>query len=86
MGRQAIDERYIFDRDMAWLRECDAVVSEVTQPSLGTVYGTAVLGSGVEGGGCRAATTIDDRVRVALAGVGYELGMAEALNKPVLCL
>ncbi len=32
---QAKDERFIYERDMAWLRECDAVVSEVTQPSLG---------------------------------------------------
>ena len=35
---QARDERFIYDRDMAWLRECDAVVSEVTQPSLGVGY------------------------------------------------
>jgi 2'-deoxynucleoside 5'-phosphate N-hydrolase len=43
----------IHDRDMAWLRECDLIVAEVTQPSL---------------------------------GVGYELGWACALKKPVLSL
>jgi nucleoside 2-deoxyribosyltransferase len=43
----------IWEQDMAWLREADAVVAEVTVPSL---------------------------------GVGYELGMAEALGIPVLCL
>ena len=43
----------IFSRDVAWLGEADAVVAEVTGPSL---------------------------------GVGYEIGMAEALGKPVLCL
>ena len=38
---------------MAWLRQSDAVVAEVTTPSL---------------------------------GVGYELGAAENIGKPVLCL
>jgi nucleoside 2-deoxyribosyltransferase len=38
---------------LAWLSASDAVVAEVTTPSL---------------------------------GVGYELGIAEKLNKPVLCL
>ncbi len=28
----------VFGRDMAWLRECDAVVAEVTAPSLGVGY------------------------------------------------
>ena len=46
-------DRYIHDRDMAWLESCDLVVAEVTTPSL---------------------------------GVGYELGLATALAKPVLCL
>jgi nucleoside 2-deoxyribosyltransferase len=43
----------IFDRDVAWLREADAVIAEVTVPSL---------------------------------GVGYELGRADALGLPILCL
>ena len=43
----------IYERDAAWLRSSDAVIAEVTTPSL---------------------------------GVGYELGLAEALDKPVLCL
>ncbi|XP_065769422.1 5-hydroxymethyl-dUMP N-hydrolase [Muntiacus reevesi] len=46
-------DRFIHDRDLAWLQQADAVVAEVTQPSL---------------------------------GVGYELGRAVALHKPVLCL
>ncbi|XP_013372363.1 PREDICTED: 2'-deoxynucleoside 5'-phosphate N-hydrolase 1 isoform X1 [Chinchilla lanigera] len=58
-------DKFIHDRDLAWLQQADspgttsqlpfspAVVAEVTQPSL---------------------------------GVGYELGRAVALNKPVLCL
>ncbi|KAB0337781.1 hypothetical protein FD755_025470, partial [Muntiacus reevesi] len=46
-------DRLIHDRDLAWLQQADAVVAEVTQPSL---------------------------------GVGYELGRAVALHKPVLCL
>ncbi len=28
----------VFTRDMTWLRECDAVVAEVTAPSLGVGY------------------------------------------------
>jgi len=52
-GDDGPNDRYIHDRDMAWLRDCDLVVAEVTVPSL---------------------------------GVGYELGWACALGKPVLAL
>ena len=52
-GDDGPDDRFIHDRDMAWLAGCDLVVAEVSAPSL---------------------------------GVGYELGWATALNKPVLCL
>ncbi|MEN6622885.1 MAG: nucleoside 2-deoxyribosyltransferase [Smithella sp.] len=31
-------DRYIHDRDMAWLSICDVVVAEVTVPSLGVGY------------------------------------------------
>ena len=43
----------IFQRDLSWLQSADAVVAEVSTPSL---------------------------------GVGYELGIAEKLKTPVLCL
>ena len=52
-GDDGPDDRFIHDRDMAWLSACDFVVAEVSVPSL---------------------------------GVGYELGYAVALKKPVLCL
>jgi nucleoside 2-deoxyribosyltransferase len=52
-GEKDLDEHKIHQRDLAWLSASDAVVAEVTTPSL---------------------------------GVGYELGIAEKLNKPVLCL
>lgn len=52
-GDDGPDNRYIHDRDMAWLTSCNLVIAEVTIPSL---------------------------------GVGYELGLATALKKPVLCL
>ncbi len=52
-GDDGPSDRYIHDRDMAWLSSSDLVVAEVTVPSL---------------------------------GVGYELGWATALKKPVLCL
>lgn len=52
-GDDGPGNRYIHDRDMAWLSSCDLVVAEVTTPSL---------------------------------GVGYELGWATALKKPILCL
>ena len=51
-GDDGPNDRYIYDRDMAWLKACDCLVAEVSMPSL---------------------------------GVGYELGYAVALNKPVLC-
>jgi 2'-deoxynucleoside 5'-phosphate N-hydrolase len=53
IGDDGPDDRYIHDRDMAWLSACDLLVAEVSVPSL---------------------------------GVGYELGCAVALKKPVLCL
>jgi nucleoside 2-deoxyribosyltransferase len=43
----------IFLRDVNWLGEADALVADVTAPSL---------------------------------GVGYEIGIAETLGKPILCL
>lgn len=33
-----LSEKEIHDRDMEWLEECDVVVAEVTQPSLGVGY------------------------------------------------
>ena len=52
-GEAALDDIAIYERDMEWLEEADAVIAEVTTPSL---------------------------------GVGYELGVAEKLNKTTLCL
>ena len=53
MGEKEEIDVGIYQRDIEWLQSADAVVAEVTMPSL---------------------------------GVGYELGIAEKLNKPVLCL
>lgn len=33
-----LDDAYIHDRDLEWLRSCDCVVAEVTRPSLGVGY------------------------------------------------
>lgn len=30
--------QYIYERDMAWIREADAIIAEVTTPSLGVGY------------------------------------------------
>lgn len=53
MGDDGPDDRFIHDRDMAWLVACDFIIAETTVPSL---------------------------------GVGYELGRAVEMEKPVLCL
>ena len=53
MGEKGGIDIAIYKRDIKWLQSADAVVAEVTTPSL---------------------------------GVGYELGIAEKLKKPVLCL
>ncbi len=52
-GEAGLSDLEIFDRDIRMLAQADAVIAEVSTPSL---------------------------------GVGYELGHAEALGKPVLCL
>jgi nucleoside 2-deoxyribosyltransferase len=33
-----LDDKYIHDRDLAWLSSCDVLVAEVTTPSLGVGY------------------------------------------------
>ena len=35
---EAIDEEYIFTRDVDWVREADIIVAEVSTPSLGVGY------------------------------------------------
>jgi len=52
-GEDGPNDRFIYERDMAWLTSSDFLVAEVSLPSL---------------------------------GVGYEVGYAVALEKPVLCL
>ena len=52
-GEKDLTDGEIFQSDMTWLHECDAVIAEVSTPSL---------------------------------GVGYEIGVAETLEKPILCL
>ena len=52
-GEQNSSDKEIYQRDLEWLESADAVIAEVTCPSL---------------------------------GVGYELGIAEKLGKPILCL
>ena len=37
-GDDGPDDRYIFDRDIAWLRSSNLVIAEVTTPSLGVGY------------------------------------------------
>ena len=46
-------DKYIFERDISWLKSADIMIADVTVPSL---------------------------------GVGYEIGFAETLNIPILCL
>ncbi|MFH2102294.1 MAG: nucleoside 2-deoxyribosyltransferase [Chloroflexota bacterium] len=48
-----VSPRDVYERDVAWIRECDALVAEVSVPS---------------------------------HGVGYEIGYALSLEKPVLCV
>ena len=35
---ESLDDRFIHDRDIAWLRQADVLVAEVTTPSLGVGY------------------------------------------------
>lgn len=38
LGEKGLDDRAIHDRDIAWLREADVLVAEVTTTSLGVGY------------------------------------------------
>ena len=53
VGEEDLSDEEIFARDVGWLISCDAVVAEVTTPSL---------------------------------GVGWEIGVAQERDIPVLCL
>jgi len=48
-----LPESQIYQRDIAWLKQADVIVAEVTAPSL---------------------------------GVGLEIGLAQTMQKPILCL
>ena len=37
-----LSERDIYERDVAWVRECDALIAEVSTPSLGVGYEIAL--------------------------------------------
>ncbi len=52
-GENNLEDKYIFERDVAWVKEAEVFVADVTTPSL---------------------------------GVGYEISLAESLNKKILCL
>jgi nucleoside 2-deoxyribosyltransferase len=52
-GETNLTREEIYTRDVAWIKESDVLIAEVTQVSL---------------------------------GVGYELGLAENLNKKIICL
>ncbi|KAL3846791.1 hypothetical protein ACJMK2_017748 [Sinanodonta woodiana] len=38
ISEETLDDKFIHDRDVEWLENSDAVVAEVTQPSLGVGY------------------------------------------------
>jgi len=38
MGEASRSEKWIYDRDSAWLKQADGVIAEVTTPSLGVGY------------------------------------------------
>jgi nucleoside 2-deoxyribosyltransferase len=37
-GEINLTDKYIHDRDVAWIKECDVFIAEVTRPSLGVGY------------------------------------------------
>ncbi|WP_197034639.1 nucleoside 2-deoxyribosyltransferase [Glycomyces sp. NRRL B-16210] len=41
-GQTQFDDKYIHDRDLAWLRSANVVVAETTRPSLGVGYELAM--------------------------------------------
>jgi len=38
LGEDGLIDKWIYDRDMNWLKEADIVIAEVTSPSLGVGY------------------------------------------------
>ncbi len=63
-GEDGPDDRFIHDRDMAWLREAAAIVAEVTTPSLGVGY---EIGRSVDAGKPVLCLFREDAARVLSA-------------------
>lgn len=61
-------EQWIYDRDMAWLAEADAVVAEVTNPSLGVGYEIAKAESDGKQVLCLFRNSPDRKLSAMLAG------------------
>ncbi|MEL7591327.1 MAG: nucleoside 2-deoxyribosyltransferase [Anaerolineaceae bacterium] len=80
-----VDPVEIFERDMAWIRDCDAVVAEVSSPSHGVGYEIAyalLLGKPVlccHKNGKRVSKIITGNTNPGLTVIRYETD-AEAVN------
>lgn len=67
-GEDGVGDRAIHDRDMAWVKEADVVIAEVTVPSLGVGY---EIGRAVEMGKrilCLYRPAEDRRLSAMIAG------------------
>lgn len=63
--------REIFERDVAWVREADVVVAEVTQPSLGVGYELGLAESLGKQVLCLHRPVTGRRLSAMVAGNGY---------------
>lgn len=70
LGEDGPTDAYIYDRDMAWLREADVVVADVTVPSLGVGYELAKAEEWKKKTLCIFRPSSGRRVSAMIAGAG----------------
>lgn len=79
-----VDPVEIFERDMAWIMECDAVVAEVTSPSHGVGYEIAyALGIGKPVFCCYQSGRKVSKIITGNTSPGLEIGSYQGLDEAV---
>jgi nucleoside 2-deoxyribosyltransferase len=71
VGDDGPSDSYIYERDMAWLREADILVAEVTVPSLGVGYEIAMAEKEGKAVLCLYRPQPDRKLSAMLAGDSY---------------
>jgi len=78
---ESLDERQVFERDVAWLSGCDALVAEVSGSSYGVGFEVGYLSGRAAATGQRIYLLYDARCRptVSRLAIGHAGGTSEVV-------